>query len=321
MQSNVCAEVQTMTNMTDTTVPELSDADIERIEGEVRRGKQPGGYIVAFTRAVIAADRALRRDDDPNLAVVYMAGRYDERCRSRPAYPLPDDLYPDSKDWQAGNYAERVEWLHRMYEAKKREADMWCERSSQPTDAPALPARKDAPVGDPTESDEHYARRCGEVEGWNDCLDALSRPQAAKPATDAQPSAEPGDDDRAPTDLIGALRFYAEQGHFGISDESAWDTVSGEPQNYWCDEAGTATVEDGSIARRALELAGLAHPAPAEQEGVREADARLIAELLEVLQAGAATARELGLTPSAMTLAAIAKATRRAAVNAPRSKQ
>ena len=28
--------------------------------------------------------------------------------------------------------------------------------------------------------------------------------------------------------------------------------ATGEPQNYWCDEAGTATVEDGSIARLAL---------------------------------------------------------------------
>jgi hypothetical protein len=35
-------------------------------------------------------------------------------------YPLPDDLYP-SKDWRAGSYAERVEWLHVMYESKKSE--------------------------------------------------------------------------------------------------------------------------------------------------------------------------------------------------------
>ena len=36
-------------------------------------------------------------------------------------YPLPDSLYPDSKDWAAADYASRVEWLHFMYEAKKRE--------------------------------------------------------------------------------------------------------------------------------------------------------------------------------------------------------
>ena len=65
--------------------------------------------------------------------------------------------------------------------------------------------------------------------------------------------------------LRKALQFYADKGHFGLSDESAWDTVSGEPQNYWCDEAGTATVEDGSIARLALaghpiQLEGAAAP-------------------------------------------------------------
>jgi hypothetical protein len=49
-----------------------------------------------------------------------------------------------------------------------------------------------------------------------------------------------------------ALQFYAEQRHFAIADEDAWDTVSGEPQNFWCDEAGTATVEDGSVAKAAL---------------------------------------------------------------------
>ena len=30
-------------------------------------------------------------------------------------------------------------------------------------------------------------------------------------------------------------------------DNESWDTVSGEPQNLWCDEAGTATVEDGTV--------------------------------------------------------------------------
>lgn len=52
--------------------------------------------------------------------------------------------------------------------------------------------------------------------------------------------------------LRDALKFYADRDHFMLADESAWDTVSGEPQNLWCDEAGTAMVEDGSIARAAL---------------------------------------------------------------------
>lgn len=38
-------------------------------------------------------------------------------------YPLPDDLFPDSKDWLAGDYAARVEWLHAMYEKKRAEVD------------------------------------------------------------------------------------------------------------------------------------------------------------------------------------------------------
>lgn len=49
-----------------------------------------------------------------------------------------------------------------------------------------------------------------------------------------------------------ALRFYARGEHFIVSDCTAWDTVSGEPQNWQCDESGTATIEDGSIAAAVL---------------------------------------------------------------------
>ncbi len=49
-----------------------------------------------------------------------------------------------------------------------------------------------------------------------------------------------------------ALLFYAEGCHFHIHDESAWDTVSGEPLNFYEDESSTATVEDGSVAKAAL---------------------------------------------------------------------
>jgi hypothetical protein len=38
-------------------------------------------------------------------------------------YPLPESLYLDSKDWVASDYAGRVEWLHFMYESKKREVE------------------------------------------------------------------------------------------------------------------------------------------------------------------------------------------------------
>jgi hypothetical protein len=58
--------------------------------------------------------------------------------------------------------------------------------------------------------------------------------------------------------LRAALQWYADGLHFDKASPDAWDTVSGEPQNWWCDEAGTASVEDGSIASMVLrgELTG-----------------------------------------------------------------
>lgn len=52
--------------------------------------------------------------------------------------------------------------------------------------------------------------------------------------------------------LRAALQYYADKRHFLIADEDAWDTVSGEPTNFWCDEAGTATIEDGTVAAMTL---------------------------------------------------------------------
>ena len=63
--------------------------------------------------------------------------------------------------------------------------------------------------------------------------------------------------------LEEALRFYADGCHFHLHDESAWDTVSGEPQNFYEDDSNTATVEDGSIAKMALDGLVLA---PVDQE-------------------------------------------------------
>ncbi|HOF31410.1 MAG TPA: hypothetical protein PK441_11225 [Burkholderiaceae bacterium] len=81
----------------------------------------------------------------------------------------------------------------------------------------------------------------------NACADWYHLKHAAQPAP--QPLTE-----AAPTraDLVAALTFYADGQHFDKADPDAWDTVSGEPQNWWCDEAGTATVEGGSIAEMAL---------------------------------------------------------------------
>lgn len=49
-------------------------------------------------------------------------------------YPLPESLYPDSKDWVASDYAGRVEWLHFMYESKKREVEQL--EAAQPEQKP-----------------------------------------------------------------------------------------------------------------------------------------------------------------------------------------
>lgn len=62
---------------------------------------------------------------------------------------------------------------------------------------------------------------------------------------------------------IKALKFYADGDHLMLADPDAWDTCSGEPQNFLHDEAGTASVEDGSIAKAALDalLSASAEPA------------------------------------------------------------
>lgn len=62
------------------------------------------------------------------------------------------------------------------------------------------------------------------------------------------------------------LKYYADMNHAVFNDENAWDTVSGEPANFWCDEAGTATVEDGTVAK--LILQGWALPDDPDSEGM-----------------------------------------------------
>ncbi len=92
------------------------------------------------------------------------------------------------------------------------------------------------------------------------CKMAISvRDKRGAPAPSAEAGQEVDDAPAAPDArdlriavLEDALRFYAKGDHFGLSDKDAWDTVSGEPQNWWCDEAGTATIEDGTLAALAL---------------------------------------------------------------------
>ena len=67
-----------------------------------------------------------------------------------------------------------------------------------------------------------------------------------------------------------ALEFYAKGNHFVRHEADAWDTVSGEPTNFFEDESNTATVEDGSVA--AMALAGT--PLPDEDDAPPAASLR-----------------------------------------------
>ena len=99
--------------------------------------------------------------------------------------------------------------------------------------------------------------------------------------------------------LRKALQFYADKEHFNIADEGAWDTVSGEPQNYWCDEEGTATVEDGTIARLALaghqikfEADASTQPSPTPQADSQPAPVLDRARIREIFMAHGFTVQE-----------------------------
>lgn len=68
--------------------------------------------------------------------------------------------------------------------------------------------------------------------------------------------------------LREALEFYAHGNHYHFFSDT-WDTCSGEPQNFWFDEAETAMIEDGSVARAALppQPAAIRNPLIAEPSG------------------------------------------------------
>lgn len=85
------------------------------------------------------------------------------------------------------------------------------------------------------------------VRKWMQFPDCEYLPPAARPAQPAAPAAA---DEIA--NLRAALKWYADGEHFTKAQPDAWDTVSGEPLNWWCDEAGTATVEDGTLAGMVL---------------------------------------------------------------------
>lgn len=73
-----------------------------------------------------------------------------------PTYPLPDSLYPGSKDWMASNYAGRVEWLHVMYESAKRTIAM----------LDGAPAAAEAQAVNTSESYERMRRALTIIANW-----------------------------------------------------------------------------------------------------------------------------------------------------------
>jgi hypothetical protein len=88
-------------------------------------------------------------------------------------------------------------------------------------------------------------------EGGAGCAVAADRIRALATKEAAAVEA-PGDTDERIAMLEKALSYYADGCHLALSEPDAWDTVSGEPANFLCDEAGTATVENGTVAKCAL---------------------------------------------------------------------
>lgn len=129
--------------------------------------------------------------------------------------------------------------------------------------SPALVGQVERPVrpavAEAHGSDEHLTA-LGAPWHWNllhgvDRADMLGFGRACM---EAERQRIPDPRDAEIENLRAALQWYADGLHFDKASPGAWDTVSGEPQNWWCDEAGTATVEDGSIAAMVLrgELTG-----------------------------------------------------------------
>lgn len=89
-----------------------------------------------------------------------------------------------------------------------------------------------------------------QMDGWYKQLDISVCPNeqysVAVPAADKAGSGE------VVSVMREALKFYADGEHFHMHQPGEWDTVSGEPPNFYEDSENTATVEDGSVAKMAL---------------------------------------------------------------------
>lgn len=60
------------------------------------------------------------------------------------------------------------------------------------------------------------------------------------------------DAERRNAELEKALKFYADRDHYSTDDQMNWDSCSGEPSNILWHESEPWFIEDGSIARAAL---------------------------------------------------------------------
>lgn len=89
---------------------------------------------------------------------------------------------------------------------------------------------------------------------WLPDAHGLPKPSASKQAQLAAPTQAPAAAPvvQVPAILLTALRFYARAQHFHV-DRDRFDTVSGEPQNWLCHDEDETMIEDGTVARLALQ--------------------------------------------------------------------
>jgi len=106
----------------------LEDADLRFLHGLSQPDDEDGSFspialTVGYGHAGHGLYASLSEYPEEGADIICKFDR-SEAQQDQPAqdlYPLPDSLYPGSKDWQAGSYKERVEWLHGMYESAKQE--------------------------------------------------------------------------------------------------------------------------------------------------------------------------------------------------------
>ena len=167
---------------------------------------------------------------------------------------------------------------------------------------PAQTEQQPIAWADPSDLDrmEKHDWNCMTV--WKDKQPFASEPLFLRAAPIAQTAPQP--EQRG---LVEALEYYANGDHLLLADPDAWDTCSGEPQNFLHDEAGTASVEDGTIAKVALEAYRAALSAvTAERDRLAEQASkfRLVERAMEALgcderEGGIVTAASLILISSA----------------------